>query len=104
MAELVYTANISVDGYTEDPDGRLDWSAPDEAVFAFVTDLEPPAGRTCTGAGWTRPWSNWTSTSRTSTASSTGPHLTRRCTRSSTSSSGRSGRTCTAAACTRRWY
>ena len=44
MADLVYTANISVDGYTEDPDGRLDWSAPDEEVFAFVTDLERPAG------------------------------------------------------------
>ena len=44
MPDLVYTANISVDGYTEDPDGRLDWSAPDEEVFAFVTDLERPAG------------------------------------------------------------
>jgi dihydrofolate reductase len=44
MADLVYTANISVDGYTEDPDGRLDWSAPDEEVFSFITDLERPAG------------------------------------------------------------
>ena len=44
MADLVYTANISVDGYTEDPDGRLDWSAPDEEVFSFVTELERPAG------------------------------------------------------------
>jgi len=40
----VYTANVSVDGYTEDRDGRLDWSAPDEEVFAFVTELERPAG------------------------------------------------------------
>ncbi|HLH24068.1 MAG TPA: dihydrofolate reductase family protein [Chloroflexota bacterium] len=44
MADLVYTANISVDGYTEDPDGRLDWSAPDEEFFSFVTELERPAG------------------------------------------------------------
>jgi len=44
MADLVYTANISVDGYTEDPDGRLDWSAPDEEFVSFVTELERPAG------------------------------------------------------------
>ena len=44
MADLVYTANISVDGYTEDLDGRLDWSAPDEEVFSFITELEQPAG------------------------------------------------------------
>src|ERR671924_2292133 len=44
MADLVYTANVSVDGYTEHPEGRLDWSAPDEEVFSFVTDLERPAG------------------------------------------------------------
>jgi dihydrofolate reductase len=44
MADLVYTANISVDGYTEDADGRLDWSVPDEEVFSFITELERPAG------------------------------------------------------------
>jgi dihydrofolate reductase len=44
MADLVYTGNISVDGYTEDPDGRLDWSSPDEEVFSFITTLERPAG------------------------------------------------------------
>jgi len=44
MADLVYTANISVDGYTEDPDGRLDWSEPDEEVFSFIRELERPAG------------------------------------------------------------
>ncbi|MGH7759924.1 MAG: dihydrofolate reductase family protein [Candidatus Dormibacteraceae bacterium] len=43
MADLVYTANISVDGYTEDSDGRLDWSAPDEEIFSFITELERPA-------------------------------------------------------------
>ena len=44
MADLVYTANVSVDGYTEDPEGRLDWSRPDEEVFSFITELERPAG------------------------------------------------------------
>jgi dihydrofolate reductase len=44
MADLVYTANISVDGYTEDPDGRIDWSAPNEEVFSFIRELERPAG------------------------------------------------------------
>jgi dihydrofolate reductase len=44
MADLVYTANISADGYTEDRDGRLDWSAPDEEVFSFIRELERPAG------------------------------------------------------------
>jgi len=44
MADLVYTANVSVDGYTEDSDGRLDWSGPDEEVFSFIRELERPAG------------------------------------------------------------
>jgi dihydrofolate reductase len=44
VADIVYTANISVDGYTEDKDGRLDWSAPDEEVFCFIRDLEASAG------------------------------------------------------------
>jgi dihydrofolate reductase len=44
MVDLVYTANVSVDGYTEDRDGRLDWSTPDEEVFSFIRELERPAG------------------------------------------------------------
>lgn len=44
MVDLVYTANASVDGYTEDPHGRIDWSEPDEEVFSFITELERPAG------------------------------------------------------------
>ncbi|HEY7269234.1 MAG TPA: dihydrofolate reductase family protein [Dehalococcoidia bacterium] len=44
MADLVYTANVSVDGYTEDADGRLDWSQPDQEVFSFITELERSAG------------------------------------------------------------
>lgn len=40
----MYTANVSVDGYTEDSNGRLDWSTPDDEVFSFITELERPAG------------------------------------------------------------
>jgi dihydrofolate reductase len=44
MADLVYTANISIDGYTEDAEGRIDWSSPDEEVFSFIRELEHTAG------------------------------------------------------------
>ena len=40
----MYTANVSLDGYTEDVDGRLDWSEPNEEVFTFIRELERPAG------------------------------------------------------------
>jgi dihydrofolate reductase len=44
MVDLVYTANVSVDGYLEDADGRIDWAEPAEEVFSFITDLERQAG------------------------------------------------------------
>lgn len=44
MTDLVYTANVSLDGFTEDSAGRLDWSTPSEEVFSFITALEMPAG------------------------------------------------------------
>jgi dihydrofolate reductase len=44
VAKLVYTAIASLDGYTEDEDGKFDWSAPDAEVHAFVNDLERPIG------------------------------------------------------------
>ena len=33
MAHLIYTANVSLDGYTEDRHGNFDWTAPEEEVF-----------------------------------------------------------------------
>ena len=51
MADLVYTANVSVDGYTEDADGRLDWSTPEEEVFSFIRELERSAGTYLYGRG-----------------------------------------------------
>ena len=39
MAKLIYASNVSLDGYTEDERGAFDWAAPDDDVFAFITDL-----------------------------------------------------------------
>jgi dihydrofolate reductase len=39
MANLIYVANMSLDGYTEDKDGKFDWTAPSDEYFGFVTSL-----------------------------------------------------------------
>jgi len=44
MAKLIYMINASLDGYIECPDGRFDWSEPDEEVHAFINDLARPVG------------------------------------------------------------
>ncbi len=44
MANLIYTAITSLDGYVADEGGNFDWAAPDEEVHAFVNDLERPIG------------------------------------------------------------
>ncbi len=44
MGRLVYIAIASLDGYISDRYGRFDWAMPDEAVHAFVNDLERPIG------------------------------------------------------------
>ncbi len=44
MANLIYSAIASLDGFTADQDGNFDWAAPDEEVHAFVNDLERPVG------------------------------------------------------------
>jgi dihydrofolate reductase len=44
MANLIYAAIASLDGYTADENGNFDWAAPDEEVHAFVNDLERPVG------------------------------------------------------------
>jgi dihydrofolate reductase len=44
VAELVYSAITSLDGYVADEDGNFDWAAPDDEVHAFVNDLERPIG------------------------------------------------------------
>jgi dihydrofolate reductase len=44
VAQLIYSAIASVDGYIEDEGGNFDWAEPDEEVHAFVNDLERPVG------------------------------------------------------------
>jgi dihydrofolate reductase len=44
MANLIYSAITSLDGYVADEEGNFDWAAPDDAVHSFVNDLERPIG------------------------------------------------------------
>ena len=44
MARLIYSAISSLDGYTEDMNGKFDWAAPDEEVHRFINNLELSAG------------------------------------------------------------
>ena len=44
MAKLIYSAIASLDGYTEDEEGKFDWATPDEQVHAFANELERPIG------------------------------------------------------------
>jgi dihydrofolate reductase len=44
MAQLIFTAIVSLDGYVEDEGGSFDWAAPDEEVHAYINGLERPAG------------------------------------------------------------
>ena len=59
MAELIYAAITSLDGYIEDQDGTFDWAVPDDEVHQFVNDLQRAAGTYLYGrrmyetmAGW----------------------------------------------------
>lgn len=42
MTKLIYVANMSLDGYIEDAQGGLEWAAPADEVFTFITDLVRP--------------------------------------------------------------
>jgi len=44
MAKLIYAANMSLDGCTEDEHGAFDWAPPDDEVFAFITEVMRSAG------------------------------------------------------------
>jgi dihydrofolate reductase len=44
MADLIYAALASLDGYIEDEDGKFDWAKPDEEVHSFVNELERGVG------------------------------------------------------------
>jgi dihydrofolate reductase len=38
VRRVTYSMGVSADGYIVGPDGEFDWTAPDDEVFAFVTD------------------------------------------------------------------
>ncbi len=38
MRSVTYSMSVSLDGYIVGPNGDLDWTAPDQEVFRFVTD------------------------------------------------------------------
>jgi len=44
MANLIYSAIASLDGYVTEEEGNFDWAAPDEEVHNFVNDLERSVG------------------------------------------------------------
>jgi dihydrofolate reductase len=44
MANLIYSAITSLDGYVADEEGNFDWAAPDDDVHSFVNDVERPVG------------------------------------------------------------
>ena len=44
MANLIYVANTSLDGYTEDREGKFDWTEPSEEYFRFISNLVREAG------------------------------------------------------------
>src|SRR6202049_1705767 len=37
MRSLIYSMNVSLDGYIAGPDGAIDWTVPDEELFLFHT-------------------------------------------------------------------
>jgi len=43
-AKLIYLTPASLDGYIADETASPNWAAPDEEVFAFITDLVRPIG------------------------------------------------------------
>jgi dihydrofolate reductase len=44
MAELIFSAITSLDGYIEDEAGGFEWAEPDDEVFEFLNELERPVG------------------------------------------------------------
>jgi dihydrofolate reductase len=44
MAKLIYSMLMSLDGYTEDENGRFGWAAPDEEVHSYINALASSLG------------------------------------------------------------
>jgi dihydrofolate reductase len=48
---LIYSAIVSLDGYTADQEGKFDWAEPDEEVLGLINDLERRVGTYLYGRG-----------------------------------------------------
>ena len=44
MRSVTYSMAVSLDGYIAGPDGKFDWSIPDEELMRFVTDEDRQVG------------------------------------------------------------
>jgi dihydrofolate reductase len=44
MRRLIYSLTVSLDGFIAGPDGSIDWSMPDEELFAFHTQQVKETG------------------------------------------------------------
>jgi dihydrofolate reductase len=49
MAKLVYSGNLSLDGYMADAEGNFDWTMPDEEIHTFWNDHERTIGTSIYG-------------------------------------------------------
>jgi dihydrofolate reductase len=49
VAKLIYVTNLSLDGYSEDREGGIDWGTPDEEYFSFINELERSVGTSLYG-------------------------------------------------------
>lgn len=59
MAQLIYSAVMSLDGYVADKDGKFGWAEPDEEVHAFFNDLDRPVGTHLYGRRMYETMSGW---------------------------------------------
>jgi dihydrofolate reductase len=59
MAELIYSALASLDGFVADADGKFDWAEPDEEVHAHVNDLSRRVGTFLLGRRMYEVLSTW---------------------------------------------
>ena len=62
MAKLIYFMPTSLDGFIAGETDSMDWSVPDEEIYAFINDLHRPIGTYLYGrknyetmAGWETP-------------------------------------------------
>jgi dihydrofolate reductase len=68
---LIYSAIVSLDGYTADQEGKFDWAEPDEEVLGLINDLERPVGTYLYGRGMYEVMRYWEDTGLDSRSAAT---------------------------------